>query len=142
MAVTGKHICLTDYIELDNVGFTSSQIRSVEITSEDEQVDAGGFNAAGVTEYLPGQRTRQVTLEVYDDNAATNGVMATLYPLHRDKSEFYFRWRKDGNASASSSNPEWRGLVKMYSWSESATFGEVGVTPVTLISSATGGLEK
>lgn len=135
-----KRIALTDYIELDNVTFNTSDVRSVEFTSEDEQVDAGGFNADGETEQLSGRRTKQVTLEIYG-NMASGKAHQVLYPLHRDRLSFEFTWRKDQNAVVSATNPELRGLVKMPSWSESATFGEVEVTPVTLVSDPTDGLE-
>lgn len=135
-----KRIALTDHIALDGVTFDSSDIRSVAFTSEDEQVDVGGFNANGVTEFLPGQRTRSVTLEVYMNRASTS-IHQVLYPLHRDKTTFDFVWRADVNNTVSSTNPELRGSVKLPTWNEGATFGEAEVATLEFISQASNPLE-
>lgn len=135
-----KRIALTDHIQIDGVTFDSSQVRSVAFASEDEQVDAGGFNADGVTEFLPGQRTRSVTLEFYMDRAS-GAMHQVLYPLHRDKTAFDFEWNADQNSSVSATNPELRGTVKLPTWNEGASFGEVEVATLTFISQASDPLE-
>jgi len=135
-----KRIALTDHIALDGVTFDSSDVRSVAFSSEDEQVNVGGFNASGVTEFLPGQRTRSVTLEVYM-NRATGSIHQVLYPLHRDKTTFDFVWRADVNASVSSTNPELRGSVKLPTWNEGAAFGTEETATLEFISQASNPLE-
>jgi hypothetical protein len=135
-----KRIALTDYIEIDNVTFNVSDVRSVAFTSEDAQIDAGGFNADGETTILPGVRTKSVTLEFYT-NRASGAMHQILYPLHRDRSSFDFSWRADQNAGASATNPELRGTVKLPTWNEGATFGDVEVTSLTFVSQADNGLE-
>lgn len=135
-----KRIALTDHIAIDGVTFDSSSVRSVAFTSDDEQVPAGGFNASGQTEILPGQRTRSVTLEMFMDRT-TGSVRQVLYPLHRDKSSFDFVWRADMNAAVSSQNPELRGTVKLPTWNEGATFGEVEVATLEFVSQSSNPLE-
>lgn len=135
-----KRVALTDYIELDNVSFSNGEVRSISFTSEDEQVPAGGFNPDGETEILPGLRTRAVTIEFYTDRAS-GAMHQVLYPLHRDRSSFDFVWRANQNASVSATNPELRGTVKLPSWSEGATFGEVETTSLTFTSVQSDGLE-
>ena len=135
-----KRIALTDHIALDGVTFDSSEVRSVAFSSEDEQIDAGGFNTTGVVEFLPGQRTRSVTLEMYMDRASGE-ARQVLYPLHRDKTSFDFVWRADMNAVVSATNPELRGTVKLPTWNEGATFGEVEVVTLEFISQSSNPLE-
>ncbi len=136
-----KRIALTDYIDIDGVTFNNSEVRSIAFSSEDAQIDAGGFNADGETEILPGLRTRSVTLEFYTDMATTK-MHQVIYPIHRDRLSCTFVWRKDVNAGISATNPELRGIVKAPTWSEGATFGDVEVTSITFVSQPSeGGLE-
>lgn len=136
MALVGKY----DYIEIDNVTFNESEVRSIDYSSEKEQIPAGGFNADGVDTQISGARTSTVTIEFYADN--TSGQMwQVLYPLHRDDTSFDFQWRPDMNAAASATNPELRGTVKLPTWNQTTTFGEVKVISLTFVSQPTDPLE-
>ena len=136
MALVGKY----DYVELDQVTFNESEIRSIEYSSEKEQIPAGGFNADGVDTQISGARTSTVTMEFYADN--TSGAMwQVLYPLHRDDTAFNLQWRPDMNANASATNPELRGLVKLPSWGQTTTFGEVKIITLTFVSQPNDPLE-
>lgn len=138
--MSNKRIALYDYIEIDQVSFASGFVRSVSFSSEDEQVDASGFSATGVDEFLAGRRTRSVTVEFFMTRAA-NEVHQVLYPLHRDKTIFEFVWRANQNAAVSATNPELRGNVTLPSWIEGATRGEVETASLTFISDSTTPLE-
>lgn len=138
--MSNKRIALYDYVEIDQISFASGFVRSIEFTSEDEQVDASGFSATGVDEILAGRRTRSVTVEFFMTRAA-NEVHQVLYPLHRDKTIFEFVWRANQNSSVSATNPELRGNVTLPSWTEGATRGEVEVASLTFISDPTTPLE-
>jgi hypothetical protein len=136
MALVGKY----DYIEIDNVTFNDSEVRSVDYSSEKEQIPAGGFNTEGVDTTLSGARTSTVTCEFYADN--TSGAMwQVLYPLHRDDTTFDFSWRPDMNAAVSATNPELRGSVKLPTWAQTTTFGEVKIITLTFVSQASNPLE-
>jgi hypothetical protein len=135
-----KRIALTDYIALDGVSFSDGQVRSVDFTSEDAQVDASGFNSTGNDETLAGTRARSVTLEVFIKRDAGE-TFQVLYPLHKNKSTFDFVWRANQNASVSATNPELRGSVILPTWTAGATRGEVEVATLTFISQGSNPLE-
>lgn len=136
-----KHSALFAYIELDNVSFSNGQVREVGFTSSDAQIDAGGFNADGDTEFLSGQRTKQVTMTFYMDRAS-GAVNQVLYPLHRDKTIFHLVYRENQNNAVGATNPELRGAVRLPEWAESATFGDVETLTLTFVSDISDPLEK
>lgn len=125
-----KRICLKDFIEVDGVAI-SSFCRSVEFNSEHETVDASGFNATGLDETLDGKTVQTVTLEVFD-SYGTGEIFQTLYPLHRNKDIATFKWRADQTLAVSATNPQLTGNIKVSTWAQSSTRGEVGTWPVTL----------
>jgi hypothetical protein len=129
-----KRIALTDYIEVDGVDL-SNFCRSIEFTSEDEQVDASGFNADGASEFLAGTRVRQVTCEFIMGRSAMEPHQV-LFPLHDNKSSFDFVWRAETSVGVSASNEELRGTVILPSYGEGATRGELEVRSVTFVASA------
>jgi hypothetical protein len=133
MSATDKRIALKDLIEIDNVDL-SNNARSIAFTSEDERIDASGFNTTGASEFLAGTRVREVTIEFIMTRGSA-GVHQTLYRLHDARVEFDFSWRADGSASISSTNPELRGTVILPSYSEGATRGELEVASLTFVAS-------
>ena len=137
--MSNKRIALYDYVEIDQISFASGFVRSVSFSSEDEQVDASGFSATGVDEFLAGRRTRSVTVEFFMTRAS-NEVHQTLYPLHRDRTVFDFAWRHDMTADASATNPELRGSVQCLTYSPGATRGEAETFSVTLTAADSDGL--
>lgn len=137
----GKRVALTDYVECDHVDL-SKWCRQVTINSTDEQVDSSGFNASGTDEFIAGKRARSVTVDMMLENGVSGGPSQVLYPLHRDKSEFYFVWRKNVNAGVGPTNPEWRGIVTIPDWTEGATRGQLEATTLTFNSSPTQPLER
>lgn len=136
-----KHIALHAYVEIDNVTFNDGEVRAFNLVSEDEQVDASGFNVTGNNETLQGNRARSLELEFFTDRAA--GQMAqVLYPLHRDRLTFDVSFRENMNAAVSATNPEWRGECILPQWNESATRGEVETTTLVFVSQGDDGLER
>ncbi len=138
--MSNKRIALYDGFTIDGVSFDSGFVRSVSFVSDDEQIDASGFNATGDDEILAGKRTKSVTLEFFMTRAS-NEVHQVLYPLHKNKTIFDFAWIANQNAGPSATNPELRGSVKLPSWSEGATRGDVEVTSLTFISDPSNPLE-
>jgi hypothetical protein len=124
-----KRIALKDFIEVDHVDL-SGFFRQIGFSSEHSQEDVSGFNATGTDEFLAGRTTQQVTGEVFG-SYGSNEVHQVLYPLHRDKSTFYFRWRPDQSAVVSATNPELRGNAQLLTYSPGATRGEVDAFAVT-----------
>lgn len=133
-------ISLYAYLEIDNVTFNASDVRSIEFTSSDEQIDAGGFNADGDTTTLSGQRTKSVTVEFYMNRAAGK-VHQVLYPLHRDRSIFDFETRANMNNAVSATNQQLRGSARLPEWGETKTFGQVETLSLTFVSDISNPLE-
>jgi len=133
-------IALYAHFAADGVTFDSSDIRSISYSSADEQIDAGGFNTDGDTSTLSGQRTKTVEVEFYMNRAAGK-VHQVLYPLHRDRTIFDLATRANMNASASATNQELRGSVRLPEWGESKQFGQVEVLTLTFVSDVSNPLE-
>lgn len=128
-----KRIALKDYIEVDLVDL-SNFARSISFTSEDERVDASGFNPTGASEFLAGTNVREVTVE-FMNGRGSNEPHNVIWPLHRDKTEFDFVWRADSSAVISATNPELRGSVIVPSYAEGATRGELETNSITFVAS-------
>lgn len=135
----GKRVALTDFVEADGVDI-SKWCNGVSFQSEDDQVDASGFNPDGSDDIIAGKRAKSVTLNIIQSRQSA-GVRQVLYPLHRDRDEFDFVWRADSNAGVSATNPELRGSVTLPTWSEGATRGELETATLTLNSAASNPLE-
>lgn len=125
-----KRIALKDYVEIDGDDL-STYFRQIGVANEDERVDASGFNSSGNSEFLQGVRTQTIEAEIFVARGSGES-QDQLYPLYRDRTTFVFRWRADGSAGVSSTNPEWVGNGKLFGWSEGATRGEVETTTVTI----------
>jgi hypothetical protein len=123
-----KRIALTDHITCDGVDL-SDFFRQIGIENADAEVDVSGFNPTATDEFLQGTRAQTVSAEIFVGRGAGE-TQDILYPLYRDRTTFAFTWRATADA-VSTTNPEWRGNVKMFGWSEGATRGEVETTPVT-----------
>ena len=127
----GKRIALKDEITIDGVNL-SNYIRSVDFTSESEEIDASGFNDDGYSEFLVGANVRRITLE-FIMGRASGEPHQVLWNLHQTNATFDLAWRADGSASVSSTNPELRGSVKLPNYAEGATRGELEVASMTFI---------
>lgn len=127
----GKRIALKDYIEVDGVDI-SNYVRSVSFTSEDERVDASGFNSTGASEFLLGTRVREITLEIIMGRAS-NEPHQVLWNLHNARLSFDLVWRADSSNVVSTTNPELRGTVQLPTYGEGATRGELETASFTFI---------
>lgn len=134
-----KEIALYDFVEVDHVD-VSNMARSVETNFEHNRVDVSGFSARGKDEFLAGNTTQEVTVEFYGMHGS-NEVFQILYPLFRDKSTFYFRWRKNQNSSVGATNPELRGNAKIFTWPDNSTRGDVRTLSVTFLAGDDDGFE-
>jgi hypothetical protein len=133
-------ISLYAYLEIDNVTFNASDVQSINFNSEDEQVDAGGFNTDGDTTFLSGQRTKSVDVTFYMNRAAGK-VHQVLYPLHRDRSIFDFEHRANMNNAVSATNQQLRGSARLPAWAETKQFGQVETLTLTFVSDISDPLE-
>jgi len=126
-----KRIALKDFIEVDGVDL-SNLARQVTFESTDDQVDVSGFNPTGSSEFLAGNRVRQVTVEFFVSRGS-NEVHQVIFPIHDGRLTSTFRWRADSSASVGATNEELRGDVKILSYSEGGTRGDVETTSVVFI---------
>lgn len=131
MAATDKRIALKDLIQVDGVDL-SNNARSISFTSEDDRIDASGFNTTGASEFLSGTRVQEVTVE-FIMTRGTGGVHQTLWQLHNGRAEFDFLWRADSSAVIGVANPELRGTVILPTYGEGATRGELEVASLTFV---------
>lgn len=133
-----KRVALFDYVECDNVDL-SNFARSVEFSSEHQQVDVSGFSATGADEFLAGNTVQTVTVEFYG-SYGTGEVHQTLYGLHKARTIFDFVWRPNVNAVVSATNPELRGSVQLLTYSPGATRGEADTFSATFSAADSDGL--
>ncbi|HSE44719.1 MAG TPA: hypothetical protein VLA89_05255 [Gemmatimonadales bacterium] len=133
-----KRVALKDFVEVDGVDL-SNFARSVQYSSEHEQVDVSGFSATGADEFLAGKTTQSVTVEFYG-SYGSGEVHQTLFNLHKNRTEFDFAWRPDQTASVSSTNPELRGVVQCLSYGPGATRGDAETFSVTFTAADEDGL--
>lgn len=133
-----KRIALFDYIEVD--GHDLSQFtRSVEFSSEHEQVDVSGFTASGANEFLAGQTVQSVTCEHFG-SYGSGEVHDVLYDIHRDRSIVTFVWYPNQNSAVSATNPQLTGNVQVLTYSPGATRGEADTFSVTYTAADSSGL--
>lgn len=126
-----KRIALTDFVEVDGVNL-SNLCRQVNFESTDDQVDVSGFNPQGSSEFLAGQRVRQITCEFFVSRGS-NEVHQVIFPIHDGRLTCTFKWRADSNAGASATNEELRGNVKVLTYNEGGTRGDAEVATITFI---------
>lgn len=125
-----KSIALKDFVEVDHVDI-SDLCYGVHPTMTHTQEDVSGFNSTGSDEYLPGRTTSTVTLDLFGA-FGSNETHQVLYPLFRDRSTFYFRWRPDMSNPVSATNPELRGNANIYEYGPEAQRGSVRTFSATL----------
>jgi hypothetical protein len=135
-----KSIAYKWSVSVDDVDFEDGLARDVQFNSEHDRVDAGGFNAAGITEFLAGQTTQTVTVEFYGSYGAGE-VHATIYPIHRDREIVPFAARPDMTTAVSATNPELRGNVQVLTYSPQATFGDIETISVEFTAADPDGLQ-
>jgi hypothetical protein len=128
-------IALKDKVTLDGSDI-SSDCYGVHPNFTKDQVDASGFSATGKATIIPGNETNEVTLDLF----WTQAVHAVLWTLYESGAAAPFTWRRDQNSSASASNPEIRGNVKVYNYPPEAVRGSVRTFSVTLVSGDDTGL--
>lgn len=133
-----KRVALKDFVEVDGVDL-SNFARSVQYSSEHEQVDVSGFSATGADEFLAGKTTQSVTVEFYG-SYGTGEVHQTLFNLHKNRSTFDFVWRPDQTAVVSATNPELRGVVQCLTYGPGATRGDADTFSVTFTAADEDGL--
>lgn len=134
----GKRIALKDFISIDGHEI-SNFCRSVEFSSEHEQVDVSGFNDTGANEFLAGQTVQSVTLEVFG-SYGSGEIHDVLYDIHRDRSIVEFMWYPDATVAVSATNPALTGNVQILTYGPGATRGEAEAFSVTLSAADSDGL--
>lgn len=126
-----KRIALTDSVVIDGVTYNNGEVRAIGSNFDHERVPAGGFNTTGTREELPGQTTREITATFYAGNDSTS-PFKVLSVLFESKASFDIEWNKDGTA------PTCAGTVKIYTFPQGATFGELETFDVTFVQAPSG----
>lgn len=126
-----KRIPLTDFVQIDGVDL-SNFCRQVQLESTDDQVDVSGFNPTGASEFLAGNRARQVTCEFFMGRGS-NEVHQVIFPIHDGRLTCSFVWRPDYNSAVSATNEELRGDVKVLTYGEGGTRGDAETTSIVFI---------
>jgi hypothetical protein len=133
-----KRIALKDSVTVDTTDL-SDLARAVRFTSDHEQVDVSGFNAAGANEYLAGATTQSVTVTFFG-SYGTGEVHQTLYPIHQNRTVVPFAWRPDQSTTVGVNNPELRGNVQLLNYGPGADRGSVDTFDATFITADAAGL--
>ena len=87
-----KQIALRDRIEIDGTTFSAGEVRSVEVESENQEVDASGFSTSGNDEKLAGSRVQSITFEIFH----TEETFLILEPIHTNREIVAIEWQPDG----------------------------------------------
>ena len=117
-----KRIALKDYVEVDGIDL-SNFAHSVALTSQHNRVDVSGFNSTGSDEFLAGNTTQSITVDFWMGGDADE-PQDVLYRLHRDRTIFTFKWRKDQTQPVSATNREWQGNAQLLTYGEGANRGD------------------
>ena len=125
-----KRIALKDYVEIDGIDL-SNFFSQIGFSSEHSQEDVSGFNASGNDEFLAGKTTQSITGTIFGAYGAAE-TWDILWPLHRDRTVFTFKWRPDGSEPVSATNPQVEGNGQLLSWASNATRGSVDSFPITI----------
>jgi predicted secreted protein len=133
-----KRIALKDLIMVDTTDL-SNFARAVTFSSEHARIDVSGFSATGADEFLAGSTTQSVTVEFYGAYG-TAETHAILYPIHKNRTIVAFKWRADGTAAISATNPELRGNIQILTYSPGATRGDADTYSVEMTSADAAGL--
>lgn len=120
MANPNKRIVLHDFVEVDAVD-VSYWAKAVELGSEHERVEVGGFTESGADEYLAGRTEQQVTVTF---NMSPD-LHAILWPIHKNREIVTFKWREDQRIPVSADNQQLEGNVQLLSYPRGAARGEV-----------------
>ena len=123
-----KRVALKDKLTVNSVDL-SNFARSVRYSSESEQIDVSGFNAAGSNEYLAGPMTQTLTVEFYGAYG-TAETHQTLYPIHQNRTVVAIAWRPD-SAAVGVANPELRGNAQLLSYGPGAERGSADTFEAT-----------
>ncbi len=124
-----KRIALKDYIEVDGVDL-SDFFSQIGFDSVHNKVDVSGFNASGNDEFLAGNTTQGITGTVFGSYGAGE-VWDVLWPLHKNRTVFTFKWRPDASNPVSATNPQLEGNAQINEWHAGATRGSAESFPVT-----------
>lgn len=120
MANPNKRLALHDFVEVDGDD-VSYWAKGVELASEHERVEVGGFTPSGRDEYLAG-RTEQGVTVTFNMSPDLHNI---LWPIHRDRTIVTFKWRENMNAAVSADNQQLEGDVQILSYPRGAARGEV-----------------
>jgi hypothetical protein len=135
----GKYITQDVVVTINGVDLSEWGF-NVDTPQTRDQIDVSGFNATGAKEFLPGQRTDEVTVQ-FEQDFASGGPHQTLYPLFQGGSAFPISV-KPTSAATSATNPALSGSATMNTYNGlsgalnargefSATFSAFGTAGLT-----------
>lgn len=125
-----KLVYLDCYLVVNGVNL-SNRASSVEIQSQQEDVDLTAFGADGKQRGM-GLKDEQVTVTYKQDFAAAN-VDATNWPLYQNRTAFTIEVRPTSGA-VSATNPKWTGTAYLAEYTPIAgSIGEGAEAEVTYL---------
>jgi hypothetical protein len=130
---------LTDASITINSVDLSAHAFSIDINLEKDKIDVSGFSSTSATEYLPGKKEEEFTVQFRQDFAAAK-VDATLWPLYNNGTTFPFVI-KPTSAAVSATNPSYSGNANLYEYHPlDGDLGDASETSVTF--QITGGIAR
>lgn len=136
----GKHVLLDAYVGVNGTAI-SDHCSSVTIEDTADDVEFTAFTAGAYREFGQGLKNAQVTLNVFQDFAAAS-VDAIFQPLYQTGGTFNLEVRPT-SAAASSTNPKYTMVSRLYQWSPIAGgVGDANTTEVTARNAGTAGLVR
>jgi hypothetical protein len=117
----------------------SQYAKSVTVSSEDDDVDVTGFNAAGVKQVAAGLRSAEISITFNQD---VSGVDDILWPIHANR-EVVEIIVKPNDAAVSATNPSYtmQGVLLTYSPID-GDVGDVSTTEVTFANADPSGIVR
>jgi hypothetical protein len=109
-----KYLLTKAKIMVDGVDLSVFGV-SLDTPDTRAQVDVSGFNPAGTTEYLPGQRDQSIVVG-FLQGFGSNEPHRVLQPLYEAGSAFPISVQADSTLPASVSNPTFSGTATMYEY--------------------------
>lgn len=132
MAYTRK-IGSNDKVTIDGTDVSNSFSQFTRI-SEDELIPAGGFNATGIAETLPGERTQR-----FEGTAWYTEELALIAePLYTARSSTLITWQPNGLVDAT--REIYSGNCTITQFSPSSEFGAVMSFPFVAVANDSAGI--
>lgn len=136
-----KHSLKNCYITVAGVNI-SDHCSSVTIDQPADEVDVTGFGASGTREYVQGLKDATITLEVFQDFAASS-IDQTLYPYYASGGTFAVVVRPDASASVGTTNPQYSMDGRLFNYTPlDGAVGDANTTTIEIRNGGTAGITR